>query len=64
MVSRPEWKNPQLRCLRVTTYRSGIKDDPVGVGRSPDFERDSLAEPHRESGDKCGPTGLHWEATP
>ena len=59
---RTEW-----RCYRVRTMRNKINPErgvihPGAWGSSCEFERDSLPEPQRESGDKCGPSGLHWEA--
>lgn len=56
-----------MRCFRVRTMKdkrgpeSGIIHPGV-YGSSIIAERDHLPEPHRISGDKCGPSGIHWEA--
>lgn len=45
-------------CDRLQTSRLGKKRRGVGAV----FETDSLPEPHRAEGDKCGPDRKHWRA--
>ena len=59
-----DWKEPQhdLRCLRAGKTRAGETEDLDKIGRSCRFETDSLPEPQRGAGEKCGPARIHWEA--
>ena len=59
---RTEW-----RCYRIRTMKDkrgpekGIVH-PGAWGSSCIAERDLLPEPQRVAGDKCGPSGTHWDA--
>lgn len=57
------WREPQNvggriddRCMRPQTLRTGTRR----VNVSCVAETDSLPEPHRIDGDKCGAGRIHW----
>lgn len=56
----PAWAAETL--LSVMHLRGGEKLPPLGVGSDCIAETDSLPEPHRVPGDKCGKDRLHWKA--
>ena len=61
LVQHAEWdEHKRLRCMRTRTARDGTLMLHERVGSNPLFERDSLPEPQRVDGDKCGPKGIHW----
>lgn len=63
VINRAEWPGgASLRCMRLAKLRSGDTDNHMGVGRDIHAERASWGEPHRATGDKCGPEGKNWEA--
>ena len=47
------------RCTRIQHRRGGLIQKRKD-GFNCTFERDSVPEPQRVDGDKCGPTGIHW----
>lgn len=54
-------------CRHVGWHRRGTTSERLICRRAPYqrtavFERDSIPEPQRKPGDKCGPEGRHWEA--
>ncbi len=49
------------RCRRHQHMRDG-KISTMRPGFLCRFERDSIPEPQREEGDKCGPEGIHWRS--
>ena len=62
MVFSSSWGGEKMRCMRPARFRSGEHDNHPGLGRSIEFERDGLPEPHRWLGDKCDRVGRNWEA--
>ena len=58
------WDPPRnsLRCFRIGRLHNGSPDHHLGVGRTCKFETDSLPEPQRPKGEKCGKKLRHWEA--
>lgn len=48
------------RCFRPHTIKGRAGRFTYGDGVSCVRERDSLPEPQRVDGDKCGPEGKHW----
>jgi len=59
-VYHSDWDGDRLRCMRDRTMRDGRVIRADGVGASLDFETDSVPEPQRAAGDKCGPERRHW----
>lgn len=53
-----------LRCYRPRSFRMGGIDEAPRDGFNADHETDSLPEPQRADGDKCGPTRRHWIDAP
>lgn len=62
VVTNTAWPKGQLRCMRPARFRNGDYDEPLGVGRSAEMERDAFKESHRWPHDKCGPDGRNWKA--
>jgi hypothetical protein len=62
MVFRSEWRKERLRCMRDRTLRLGPVAKHLDVGSDIDRETDTVPEPHRVDGDKCGPTRRHFVA--
>lgn len=60
MVYRHEWQGERLRCMRDRILRLGPIAKAMGVGTDVRAETDSIEEPHRVPGDKCGPERRHW----
>lgn len=61
-IHRADWPGGgDLRCMRLAVLRSGDIDNHMGVGRDVHAERASWGEPHRVTGDKCGPDGRNWK---
>lgn len=61
LVAHPTWPAPQRRCMRTRTLRLGPPIKAEGVGVAVELETDSVPEPHRVAGDKCGPGRRHWK---
>ena len=54
-----------IACRHHGRYGVGTASERLICTRAPHqpscpFERDSIPEPQRPSGDKCGPEGRHW----
>lgn len=60
-VYRQEWRGERLRCMRDRTLRLGPVIKHLEVGTDCNAETDTLSEPHRVDGDKCGPGRRHWK---
>ena len=55
-----------LTCRHHGRYGVGTAGERLICTRAPHqpscpFERDSIPEPQRPAGDKCGPDGQHWK---
>lgn len=56
------------RCMRIMKGRNGevlrtmIDANGRRVGTACKYERDSIPEPQRADGDRCGPDGIHWRS--